>query len=163
MAAITLYCLDLSPLPAMDKHNALAQVLRAEKKAFPKNEVFDFDRELRKRNAELICLLDFANTTGAYTVAAYLVFVRIQRTALLHKICVLEKHRRQGLARSLLQKLREDLKARGCEEIRLWVDEARKPARALYASTGFEEVDHVENYYAPGRTGIKMALQLQLG
>lgn len=163
MAAITLYSQDLSPLPAVDKHNALAQVVRAEKKAFPKHEVFHFDRELRKRNTELICLLDFANTNEAYTVAAYLVFVRIQRTTLLHKICVLERYRRRGLARSLLQKLQEDLKVQGCEEISLWVDEARKPARSLYANTGFEEVDRVENYYAPGRTGIKMALKLQLG
>ncbi|KAI4122507.1 MAG: hypothetical protein LQ347_006476 [Umbilicaria vellea] len=163
MAAISLYLLDLSPLAAVDNHKALAQVVRAEKKAFPKSEVFDFDRELRKRNTELVCLLDSPNPNEAYTVAAYLVFVRIQRTTLLHKICVLEKYRRRGLARSLLQKLQEDLRAQGCEEIQLWVDEARRPARSLYADTGFEEVDCVENYYAPGRTGIKMALKLQLG
>lgn len=163
MATITLYMLDLSPVPAVDKHNALAQVVRAEKKAFPKTEVFDFDRELRKRNTELICLLDFVNTNKAYTVAAYLVYVRIQRTTLLHKICVLEKHRRQGLARKLLRKLKDELKGRGCEEMQLWVDEARQPARSLYANTGFEEVDRVEDYYAPGRTGIKMVLKLQVG
>ena len=163
MSATTFYLLDLSPMPAVDKHKVLAQVVRAEKKAFPKNEIFDFDRELRKRNTELICLLDTANADGTNSVAAYLVYVRIQRTTLLHKICVLEKHRRQGLARKLLQKLQDELKAQGCEEIQLWVDEARKPARFLYSNTGFEEVDRVQSYYAPGRTGIKMALKLQLG
>lgn len=162
MAAIIMYLLDLSPVPAVNKNEILAQVVRAEKKAFPKIEVFDFDRELRKRNTELICLLDFANPNEAY-VAAYLVYVRIQRTTLLHKICVLEKFRRQGIARKLLQKLQDELKAQGCEEIQLWVDEARIPARSLYASIGFEEMDRVDDYYGPGRTGIKMALQLQSG
>ena len=160
MASVTLLSLDLSPMPAANKHKALAQVVRGEKKAFPKNEVFDFDRELRKRNTELICLLDLANADESYTVAAYLVYVRVQRTTLLHKLCVLEKYRRQGLARKMLQKLQDVLKARGCKEVQLWVDDARKPARSMYASTGFEEVDRVENYYALGRTGIKMALNL---
>lgn len=149
-------------MPAANKHRALAQVVRTEKKAFPKNEVFDFVRELRKRNTELICLLDLANADELPTVAAYLVYVRVQRTTLLHKICVLEGYRRQGLARKILQKLQGELKSQGCEEVQLWVDEGRKPARSLYASTGFEEVDRVENYYARGRTGIKMALKLHL-
>ncbi|MCJ1299274.1 hypothetical protein MMC08_002066 [Hypocenomyce scalaris] len=163
MAAINLYSLDLLPLPApADKHKALAEVIRAEKKAFPKNEAFDFDRELRKRNTELICLLDVANADEADILAAYLVHVRIQRTTLLHKICVLKKYRRQGLARKMLRKLRDELKPQGCQEIQLWVDEARKPARSLYANTGFEAVDRVDDYYAPGRTGVKMTLRLQL-
>lgn len=47
------------------------------------------------------------------------------------------------------------LRSQNCEQIQLWVDEMRMPARLLYAGLGF---NNVEDYYARGRTGIRMVL-----
>lgn len=143
-------------LPA--RAEIVAMVKHAEKRTFPRHEIFDFDTELRKRNTELIVILD--ENLFPKAVVGYLVFTRIQRTALLHKICVIEDYRRQGIARKILKKQIEKLRSRNCEKILLWVDEMRRPARCLYTGLGFKDTDWLEDYYAPGRHGIQMTLQL---
>lgn len=161
MAAIVCLSLDLHtqvspPLRA----EIIAWVKKAEGRNFPRNEFFDFDTELKKRNAELTVILDENLFPGPKAVIAYLVFTRLQRTALLHKICVMEEHRRQGIARRILKMQIEKLRCRNCGRILLWVDETRVPARCLYAGLGFKKSDRLEDYYAPGRHGIQMNLQL---
>jgi len=142
--------------------NLLDQVKRAERKTFPRDEAMDFDMELKKRNTELVVVLTAQESSedNEYTLAGYLVYARLHGIALLHKVCVLEGHQRQGIARSMLSRLKDRLQGQGCERLQLWVDEARKPARALYESLGFKTSDKARDYYGPGRTGIKMVLDL---
>ena len=148
---------------AMPCPSVMAQIKRAEKKTFPKSEALDFDIELKKQNTEMIVVLagKLHSTVGEDAlVAAYLVYARSHPSALLHKVCVLEDHQRQGIARGLLCMLKRELRNRGCSQIALWVDEARKPARSLYESIGFRAVDQARDYYGPGRNGIRMTSDL---
>lgn len=162
MAAITCLSLDLyTPLsPPQSRTEIMAWLKQAERRNFPRNEIFDFDTELKKRNAEVIVVLDESLLPNPQALIAYLVFTRVQRTALLHKICVVEEHRRRGIARRILELQIKKLRSRNCERVLLWVDEMRMPARYLYAGLGFKNSDRLEDYYAPGRNGIRMTLQL---
>lgn len=93
-------------------------------------------------------------------VIAYAVYVRVKGIALLHKVCVAEGHRGRGYGWQLMQYIAQRLQKEGCQGVHLWVDQGREAARRLYARLGFKEFEVVENYYGPGRTGIKMILEL---
>ena len=139
----------------------IASVKHTEKKTFPTIEVFDFDRELKKRNTHLVCAVEAREDEKEVSApVGYLVYARTGRTALLHKICVVQNHRGKGLGRHMMTWLLAELAKTGCEYVHLWVDESRKPARALYTSQGFLQVDYVVDYYSPGRAGLKMSLRL---
>ena len=141
-------------------NNLLTQVRRAEKRTFARNEVLNFELELKKRNTNIAIVLDQPSLSDVAPVAAYLIYARAQKTVLLHKICTLEDYRRRGIAKALVQMLLNRLKGQGCQRVQLWVDEANVPARCLYGSVGFVEMDRVEDYYALGRNGIKMVFDL---
>lgn len=161
MAKITYWSSNFEQLanPGLQKL-ILNWVMHAEKKLFPRNEIFDFDSELKKHNTDLMIILDETLLPNPIALIAYLVHASYKKTALLHKVCVLEKHRRHGMARRMLQLQIGKLEARGFGVIKLWVDEKREPARSLYTEMGFTEVGRVKDYYAPGRTGIQMDLSL---
>lgn len=161
MTCLSLDDLHVQPSRSPPRAEIIAWVKHAERRNFPRNEIFDFDTELKKRNTELTVVLSESQVPNTKIVVAYLVFTRAQRTALLQKICVTEEHRRQGIAHRILWLQIEKLRSRNCERILLWVDEMRMPARSLYTGLGFENSDRVEDYYAPGRHGIQMALRLQ--
>ena len=161
MATITYWSADFEPLAKpLQGSNLLKWVKQAEKRIFPRNEILDFDVELKKHNTELTLVLEGDSPSNPTALIAYAVFARHKRTSLLHKVCVLEKHRRRGIARAMLEMQKKKLRRHGGEAIKLWVDEAREPARRLYAGVGFQEVDRLEDYYAPRRTGIQMMLSL---
>ncbi|KAL9131776.1 MAG: hypothetical protein Q9217_000381 [Psora testacea] len=150
----------------LPRDEMIAQVIRCEKQTFSRNEVLDFDIELKKRNLELIIVVDdgsMALTKQAdVDVAAYMVlsFTKPGNRVTLHKICVQPKYRAQGLASRILRAQIEILKRRGCSKLQLWVDESNNLARRLYVRTGFQKVNSVVDYYAPGRTGVQMVFQL---
>jgi len=159
MATFTFWSTDFAQqldIPKYKVDNLLTQVKRAEKKIFAHNEVLDFDLELKKRNTNLAIVLNCSSLSGVAAVASYLIYARTQKTVLLHKVCTLEDYRRRGIAKALVQMHLNQLKGQGCQKIYLWVDEANIPARYLYASVGFDGVDRVEDYYCPGRNGIRM-------
>lgn len=160
MAMVTCWSSDLKRLEGTLNQNLLCWVKQAEKRTFPRIEVFDFDTELKKRNTELMIILDEALPPKSTALIAYSVYARHKKTVLLHKVCVLENYRRQGVARRMLERQKERLRCQSCESIQLWVDEKREPAICLYAGLGFHEVGRLEDYYAPGRTGIRMLLSL---
>ncbi|KAI4191187.1 MAG: hypothetical protein L6R41_000233 [Letrouitia leprolyta] len=137
----------------------LDQVKHAEKKVFPRSEALDFDIESKKRNAEVIVVLDTAGSSPTPRLAAYAVFIHTPKLVLLHKVCVLDKYRRQGVGRRMLLKQFELLARRGTAKVQLWVDEERTAARNLYDSMKFKVVGRVENYYGPNRTALRMILQ----
>lgn len=138
----------------------LHQVEKIERKIFPRSEAMDFKKELQKRNFELIVVVDDVLRTAQPVLVGYVAFTRMKGTALLHKVCILEKYRRQGIATKALQMHFGKLSAQGCRTVQLWVDILREPAKHLYCKLGFTEVQVVEDYYAPGRSGVKMELQL---
>ncbi|KAF2872601.1 acetyltransferas-like protein [Massariosphaeria phaeospora] len=153
------YCLkDLASFPAKDRQLWAEEVAKVEKKTFPSSEAFDFDSELRKKNTSVILVLTNQDTSE---LAGYLVYVRTKRLALLHKICVVEHERGKGVGRYLVHSLRDRLEKGGCQSILLWVDEARQPARMLYRSCDFVQIDRCLDYYGPGRTGLKMELSIE--
>ena len=162
MATITCWPMDLSkpiPIPASTT-DLLRWLKHAEKQNFPRTEALDFDSELAKRNTKVILIIDEAALPAPQALIAYSVFSRNKRLMLLHKVCVLEAHRRKGIARGMLELQISRLRSQGCRSLQLWVDEKRVPARCLYASLGFRAVRSWEDYYAPGRTGILMVLSL---
>ena len=54
----------------------------------------------------------------------------------------------------------EKLRRQNCEQLWLWVDEMRVPARRLYEGLGFSDENRLTDYYAPGRVGVRMVLSL---
>ena len=159
MATFTFWSVDLTrrlDLPKSTVDNLVTQVKRAEKNTFTHNEVLDFDLELKKRNTNLAIVVDRPPAPAVAVVAAYLILARTRKAVLLHKVCVLEDYRRRGIAKALLKMHCDYSMGQGCQRIQLWVDEANTPARCLYSSVGFVEIDRMEDYYTLGRNGIKM-------
>ena len=164
MATIILFDANFDPAKIeISRFQLLNEVKQAEKKNFPRSEAFDFDTELKKRNTELIAIIDIGGGASGkhHVLLGYLVCTRLPKIAMLSKMCVLEEQRRRGIARRMLGDLIARLQCQGCLSIQLWVDEARTPAHSLYQSLGFVEVDRVQDYYSPGRTGVKKRLNLQ--
>ena len=169
MSSLTLYNFSddtLHSAPCKSNVDAVVnQVRQIERRVFPKAEALNFDNELKKRNTEL-SLVRLIAAGGMLTaenaaIIGYAVVCRVRNTALLHKVCVVERCRRQGIARALLLHTIERLRTQSCKSIGLWVDSAREPAVLLYQSLGFVEAERVTEYYGSGRAGIKMVLTLE--
>ncbi|KAJ5151852.1 Acyl-CoA N-acyltransferase [Penicillium capsulatum] len=157
----TLTLSDIHSLKRPEALEILAQISRVEKKAFPTNEAFGFGEELWRKKPNTRVLYATTAEGARSDLIAYAVYVRQKGVALLHKVCVVEAHRRQGCGLQLMSYIQERLRKEGCQYIQLWVDKAREPARALYRRCGFEEREEIPDYYAPGRTGIRMVLDLE--
>ena len=142
--------------PPKDRESLAAKVAKLEKKIFPSSEAFDYSVELKKKNIGLI----LASREESQELVGYLVFQRQKGLAWLHKLAVIEQERGKGIARCLVHSLCQQMKKGGCRTIVLWVDEARDPARALYASCGFVQIERLPDYYGPGRTALKMELAM---
>jgi ribosomal protein S18 acetylase RimI-like enzyme len=146
---------SLASLTPKDRQSIVERVIKIERKTFPSSEAFEFDAELKKKNTSMLIAMKDGE---AASVAGYLVYLRMKKVALLHKVCVIEQLRGQGIGKSLVHSLLRHLEKGGCHSIQLWVDEARIPARALYQSFGFQQIDRCVDYYGPGRNGLKMQL-----
>lgn len=146
----------ITACPPKDREALAAKVAKLEKKIFPSSEAFDYGVELKKKNIGLI----LASREGSQEVVGYLVFQRQKSLAWLHKLATVEQERGKGIARCLVHSLSQQMKKGGCRTIVLWVDEARSPARALYASCGFQQIERLPDYYGPGRTALKMELAI---
>ncbi|PYH40627.1 GNAT family N-acetyltransferase [Aspergillus saccharolyticus JOP 1030-1] len=151
---------DIHSLNRTQALDILAQIARVEKKSFPANEVMSFGEELWRKKPNTRVLYTAASGANPPVVLAYAVYVRQKGVALLHKVCVAESHRRQGVGIQLMQYIRTRLQKEGCQYIQLWVDQDRAPARALYVRSGYAEREAIADYYGPGRTGIRMVLNL---
>lgn len=157
---------DFHKLGALDPHQhrcVLDQIQRLERQAFPKHEAMKFDYELKKRNTILTIVVGGTSDVSERSLAvlAYMLHSRSRGTAALHKLCVVESARRRGIARRLLHQLKSNLRAQGCKNVELWVDEARLPARSLYTSLGFEITSHLPDYYAAGRHAVRMKASME--
>ena len=146
----------ITACPPKDREALATKVAKLEKKIFPSSEAFDYSVELKKKNIGLI----LASKEGSQELVGYLVFQRQKSLAWLHKLATIEQERGKGIARCLVHSLCQQMKKGGCRTIVLWVDEARNPARALYTSSGFQEIEWLQDYYGPGRTALKMELAI---
>ncbi|KAH0533979.1 hypothetical protein FGG08_007416 [Glutinoglossum americanum] len=150
--------LKLIPNP-LSQPALLAALTRTERASFPPPERLPFPHTLapQRHNTSLHCTFDRATST----LLAYLVLTRTRRTVLLHKLCVLPAHRGRGVGTWTVRAAVAGLRARGAAgRVQLWVDEGRGAARRVYARCGFVEVERVEAYYGPGRTGVRMVVEL---
>jgi ribosomal protein S18 acetylase RimI-like enzyme len=150
---------NLASVNPKERQHIIERVIKIERKVFPSSEAFDFGTELKKKNTTM--LLATKKDGETTTVTGYLVYLRMKKVVLLHKVCVIEQMRGQGIGKSLVHSLLRHLEKGGCHSIQLWVDEARMPARALYQSFGFQQSDYCLDYYGPGRNGLKMQLSLE--
>ncbi len=62
-------------------------------------------------------------------------------------LAVSKSARRQGIARSLVTSLQAALENKGVRALLLEVRASNEPAKALYASLGFEQIGLRKNYY----------------
>ncbi|MBI3145435.1 MAG: ribosomal protein S18-alanine N-acetyltransferase [Pseudogulbenkiania sp.] len=67
----------------------------------------------------------------------------------------------QGLGRTLLGRLLEQLRQLGCTRLFLEVRESNRPARALYANSGFSETGLRKHYY-PTAAGREHAVLMEI-
>ncbi|KAK2806001.1 hypothetical protein FQN50_006016 [Emmonsiellopsis sp. PD_5] len=165
----------LTPLSSIRSKQTALTILshlnRLEKKTFPSSEAFDFsDANLwrKKPNTRVLYATTTPTTPTTTTstnnnIIAYAVYIRLKGTALLHKVCVAEAYRGQGVGRELMRQVVEEWVGRrevGCRVVQLWVDEGREVARRLYGGCGFVEVEWVEGYYGAGRGGVRMVREM---
>lgn len=156
--------LDFTRLPSKtlpSSNRLLAAVKQAEKRTFPPNEAFDFDAEIKKRTTNVYGVYHReAGSGGRIDLCAYAVYARSKLATRIHKVCVLERYRRQGIGRWMMERLLEELVRASAASVDLWVDTSRIPARQLYGYCGFREMETVRGYYSPTRDAVRMELRL---
>ena len=81
------------------------------------------------------------------TVLGYVGSQTVLDEADIMNVAVAPDHRRQGIARLLLERLEEALRARDVHSLTLEVRASNAPAKALYASLGYVRVGRRPNYY----------------
>ena len=149
---------QLTASPSKTAAPLLMRIEKIERKCFPAHEAFDFNSSILKKSN--LCILSVSPDDQLSTILAYSVSVRFRKTLLLHKICVVEHMRHRGIGKAILDNILERAEQSACSQVELWVDPSRVAARALYLKAGFHEVQTVQNYYAPGRNGVKMSVDL---
>jgi ribosomal-protein-alanine N-acetyltransferase len=80
-------------------------------------------------------------------IVAYALARWVAETAELLNLAVAPAHRRRGIARALLDRVLEDLRAQGVGEVYLEVRESNAPARRLYETRGFRVAGMRRAYY----------------
>ena len=81
------------------------------------------------------------------TVLGYVGSQTVLDEADIMNVAVAPDHRRQGIARLLLERLEEALRARNVHSLTLEVRASNEPAKVLYASLGYVQVGRRPNYY----------------
>lgn len=136
----------------------LISIKQVEKRSFPSNEALDLNTELLKRTTNLYCA--FTQIGKKLELCGYVIYVRSKLATRIHKVCVVENKRGQGIGKWMLGLVMADLRKGGAGTVDLWVDKSRDIARRLYMTCGFEERETVGNYYSSGRDAIRMETKL---
>ncbi|CCX33063.1 acyl-CoA N-acyltransferase [Pyronema domesticum] len=93
-------------------------------------------------------------------LVGYAVYIRTKQMTRIHKVCIVDRYRRLGVGKWMMDQLLKELRKARAEAVDLWVDKDRLPARGLYKAMGFEEMEEVVDYYSKGRNGVRMELRL---
>ena len=151
---------DLQQIPRQEIPSLLQDLQRLERKSFPSKEVYSFENSiLKRRNTAIFVALSNAPSKGR--LAAYTICVKCNHKLLLHKICVSAAYRCQGLGFLMLSMLIDRARTQSCRAIDLWVRSDNHSALGLYTKFEFLPQDTIVDYYAPGKTGIKMSHSLR--
>jgi ribosomal-protein-alanine N-acetyltransferase len=67
---------------------------------------------------------------------------------------VLPSYRRRGVARELMKRCEERLRAAGVRQVRLETAVSNQPAQSLYRSLGYTLIRRVPRYYASGEDAL---------
>lgn len=81
-------------------------------------------------------------------------------SARLYSIAIDQAYRGRGLGRALLVNCLDVLRAQGVVSVSLEVDVSNTPAITLYESLGFSRTRMLRDYYGPGKSGLKMRIDL---
>ena len=81
----------------------------------------------------------------------------------LQRVVVAAGARRRGLAGWLLRELLAEAAAEGVQRVLLEVSEHNDAAMALYARSGFREIDRRARYYPDGSDAVVLQLDLATG
>lgn len=95
-------------------------------------------------------------------LAGHAVTMTVLDEAELLTIAIAAQRQGQGLGRILLTELLGRLRQQGCSRLLLEVRESNRPARALYANSGFVETGLRKHYY-PTATGREHAVLMETG
>jgi ribosomal protein S18 acetylase RimI-like enzyme len=157
ISRLTIVRLPSKKLPF--SYRLLQAIKHTEKRTFPTNEAFDFDAELKKRSTALYCV--YRDDDGDAELCGYAVYVRSKLVTRIHKVCVVERYRGQGVGRWMMGQVIRELQKAAAGNVDLWVDTERAPARRLYRTCGFAEMETVRDYYSKGRDAIRMQVDLE--
>lgn len=75
-------------------------------------------------------------------------------------LAVHQDRRREGIGRELMSNCLDRAQGIGLRTVRLTVDPANAPAKALYKSLGFAVDSFVDDYFGPGEPRLVMTLRL---
>ncbi len=103
-----------------------------------------FAEELENKLAQ--CLVIRINYEGKSNVGAYIIFRLIADEAHLHNLAVKKEFKRNGLARNLMETMKNIAAQVGITARTLEVRESNKEAISLYLKCGFV-VDHRQHFY----------------
>ncbi|KAG7386668.1 hypothetical protein PHYPSEUDO_015452 [Phytophthora pseudosyringae] len=117
-------------------------------------------QELRQERQPRHNTLVLAVGTQDAAVLGYILFRRNGTEGHIDRIAVVERQRRQGLGRRLLQRAIETLQTSRALKLVLEVDTANAGAIALYESQGFERTTIRPDYYKSGRDALLLELKL---
>ncbi|XP_020093565.1 uncharacterized protein LOC109713787 isoform X1 [Ananas comosus] len=146
-----------------ESRGAIEQIVRMEKRIFPKHESMAkfFDEELRKKNAGLL----YAKVTNGEgeeeeeeeEIVGYVMYSFVTSLcASITKLAVKENYRRKGYGEALLKAAVEKCRKRRVHRICLHVDPTRSPAVSLYTKIGFRIDCSVKSYYSSERDAYRM-------
>jgi len=131
-------------------NNILNAIQSLERRTFPSSECLSILTETSKRNTQLL----YAQSSSE--IIGYLIYINTSSGLRIHKVCVAEAFRRQGIASSMVRQVCE-MAQRAGKDVDLWVDEGRVPARQCYGACGFTQAGEVVvGYYGPKRNGLRM-------
>jgi ribosomal-protein-alanine N-acetyltransferase len=133
------------------------RILAIEKVSFPSPWTSEaFREEVQRSFSSLWVFLDKEEVRG------YICFWSMAGELHLMNIAVHPERRREGLGRTLLEKMIITGIREGAECALLEVRPSNTPARALYKKAGFHEIGRRTRYYRDtGEDAILMALQLK--
>ncbi|WOL10137.1 hypothetical protein Cni_G18891 [Canna indica] len=160
-AATATAIFELDPRKETDLDAVVEEIVRLEKKIFPKHESLSksFHDELRKKNSGLMCLKITNGGEGA-EIAGYVMYSWISSLcASITKLAVKENHRRQGHGEALLRAAIQKCRTRKIQRVCLHVDPTRTHAVSLYRKLGFQVDELIAHYYSPERNAYRMYLE----
>jgi ribosomal-protein-alanine N-acetyltransferase len=130
-------------------------LLSIDQSSFPPGIAYDSEElsyYMDRKNAYTLV----AETDGAIVGFLVMEIIAARSSATLITLDILEKHRRQGYASTLLAASEEILHRSGVERYILQVDENNAGAIAFYRNHGFETVRTIPHYYSNGNNAFLM-------